>query len=710
MEKKIIRRKNISEETKDKIAELYLTKEVTSKQALADMFGMTKKRCSEILTERNIKTINPWDRTKVISVIEGDKYISTEEYTFIAKHKETGIEFKDFNNVSGKLTSYQMEIHPETENLNQIAKKRYYQKTGNYWYEQFYNIIQVPIIKKKMKGELYDSDIKEMIRLYQTGEIKMIHDLGSMFKITGNRVSKILKENGVEIRKRGGQFIENKIKRVYSNKPQEKYENHDNVIYKAICKKTGLEFEDFLNNSGILTRYIMKEYPDFKIKSSKVNIRDYSISGEYWYEEFFDILPFEKPEIKKCAYCDFEMPLNVSNRQYRMHLTMQHGITIKEHLQKYPEDKNIFIENYKEIKYREDKNNLITCGISGEEYCFIGSKHLNSHGISVKDYKKQFGTNMSNSYRIAVTKRLHSYNENGLTVVKESRSELEIKDYIVSLGFSAESNRSILNGKEIDILIEDKKIGIEYNGNKWHSEWFGKKEPSHHLNKTLLANEKGYYLIHIFEDEYELNKKLISNKISHLLGVNENLPKIGARKTIIKEIGIDVTEKFLNEFHIQGVGQSTVSIGTFYNDLLIGVMTFKILNRNTNDYDLTRFATDYNYICQGVASKMLTYFIKNYNPSSIISFADRRWTLDKDNNLYTKLGFKLNDVLKPDYKYYNPTVDRYRRFHKFGFRKQTLHKKFGLPLEMTETEMVKQLGYDRIWDCGLFKYRLDLNN
>ena len=23
---------------------------------------------------------------------------------------------------------------------------------------------------------------------------------------------------------------------------------------------------------------------------------------------------------------------------------------------------------------------------------------------------------------------------------------------------------------------------------------------------------------------------------------------------------------------------------------------------------------------------------------------------------------------------------------------------------MTETEMVKELGYDRIWDCGLIKY------
>jgi hypothetical protein len=39
-----------------------------------------------------------------------------------------------------------------------------------------------------------------------------------------------------------------------------------------------------------------------------------------------------------------------------------------------------------------------------------------------------------------------------------------------------------------------------------------------------------------------------------------------------------------------------------------------------------------------------------------------------------------------------------------GFNKQTLSKKYGFPIEMTETEMIKELGYDRIWDCGLIKY------
>ena len=42
--------------------------------------------------------------------------------------------------------------------------------------------------------------------------------------------------------------------------------------------------------------------------------------------------------------------------------------------------------------------------------------------------------------------------------------------------------------------------------------------------------------------------------------------------------------------------------------------------------------------------------------------------------------------------------------HKFGFSKQKLNKLYNLPLSMTEKEMCDKLGFERIWDCGLYKY------
>ena len=98
---------------------------------------------------------------------------------------------------------------------------------------------------------------------------------------------------------------------------------------------------------------------------------------------------------------------------------------------------------------------------------------------------------------------------------------------------------------------------------------------------------------------------------------------------------------------------------------------------------------------------MFSYFKKNYKPIYVKSFLDRRWCFDCDNNIYTKLGFALDKVEPPNYSYTN---GHGLRMHKFGFRKQILHKKYGLPLSMTESEMTKHLGYYRIWDCGLLKY------
>ena len=36
--------------------------------------------------------------------------------------------------------------------------------------------------------------------------------------------------------------------------------------------------------------------------------------------------------------------------------------------------------------------------------------------------------------------------------------------------------------------------------------------------------------------------------------------------------------------------------------------------------------------------------------------------------------------------------------------KRKQYEKYGFPMTMTETEIAKELGYDRIWDCGLIKY------
>ena len=285
----------------------------------------------------------------------------------------------------------------------------------------------------------------------------------------------------------------------------------------------------------------------------------------------------------------------------------------------------------------------------------------------------------------------------------ESKKENEIFDFLQKNDNNVVQNdRKILNGKELDIYIPSKQIAIEYNGLKWHSEEFGRNK-WYHLNKTLECNNKGIKLLQIFEDEYIEHKDIVLNKISHILGIQQELPKIMGRKCRIENISKDIAEQFLNDYHIQGYARSTVYLGAMYEEKLIAVMTFKQEFKNSSKWELTRFASDYHYVCQGVGGKMFNWFIKKYDPSEVKSFADRRWTLDKKDNLYVKLGFKLTKELNPNYEYIYLSNPK-KRMHKFNFRKQILHKRYGLPLTMTEIEMAKELGYDRIWDCGLLKF------
>ena len=286
------------------------------------------------------------------------------------------------------------------------------------------------------------------------------------------------------------------------------------------------------------------------------------------------------------------------------------------------------------------------------------------------------------------------------TLIHNGKSE----DEIISLFSEIEHqqhNREILNGMEIDIFIPPLKLGIEYNGLRWHSEEFG-KDHRYHLNKLNKCNEQGIKLIQIFEDEWINHRDICESKLKQICGLNRN-PKIYGRKCEIREItNKDIAYKFLDKNHIQGRTSFTIALGAYHQEELVGVMTFK--KEKEGYWDLNRFATDINYQCVGIGGKLFKYFTRNYPFIEIKSFADRRWTTDPTNNLYIKLGFEFDSYVPPTYWYYNSKINPYTRFHKFGFRKQHLHNQYGLPLTMTEREMTETLGYTRIWDCGLIKY------
>ena len=547
-------------------------------------------------------------------------------------------------------------------------------------------------------------DIENNIKDYKRGN--NLETVAIRYHIGKIKLKKILSSNGIKIRRKGGQKLETNW--IVNDWKIEKYPMVEGYHYVAIFNNDGKEFYDHMNQGGFLTSYI-REKIDIEIPTLYDRRKYYMETGNYWWEQWFTIEKRENKPIKKCPYCEWTTEdINNMSGAFEVHLRDKHGISKIEYLKKHPEDKEYFTlaANTLNLQMSTNEDEYVVCAICGKKLARIDWRHLRKHNITKLEYIEKYGDNL-------VCKKLHdrlseiSIKANmNMEPTRHSKPELEIKNFLIDNGFKCKSDRKILEGKELDILIPSVNVAIEFNGNIHHTEWFGAKSRQYHLNKTKLCKQKGIKLIHIFEDEFHNSKEIVFNKIAHIVGAQQDSPKIYARKCIVKEVDRYTAEVFLETFHIQGFDPSTVHYGAFYKDNLIAVMSFLRNKKNGNDWELTRFASDYNYICCGVGGKLFKHFVREYNPDSVKSFADRRWTVDEENNVYIQLGFKFEGYTPPDYKYYNSTVDKYKRFHKFGFRKKTLLKKYPDKLvpEMTETEMVKELGYDRIWDCGLIKY------
>lgn len=261
-------------------------------------------------------------------------------------------------------------------------------------------------------------------------------------------------------------------------------------------------------------------------------------------------------------------------------------------------------------------------------------------------------------------------------------------------------NKDIINNYrdkyEIDIYLPDLKLGFEFNGLYYHSEKF--KHKNYHLDKTNYFNSKGIRIIHIWEDDWVYKEQIIKSQILNWIGNTKS--KIYGRNCYVKNIDTILAIDFLNNNHIQGKVNSIVKLGLYNNDNLVGVMTFDHFEgrkrMNDNEWNLSRFCNKLGINVIGGASKLLSFFIENYKPIRIISYADRDWSLG---NLYHKLGFKNININKPDYKY---IIDN-RRIHKSRYRKSRLNT------NLTESIKMSNDGILKIYDCGKIKFEMIIN-
>lgn len=305
--------------------------------------------------------------------------------------------------------------------------------------------------------------------------------------------------------------------------------------------------------------------------------------------------------------------------------------------------------------------------------------------------------NIHPAYVVQIAK---SFGCNNLIKVKTGRSKLEdeLCEYIKTLTTHEviQSDRSVLNGRELDIYIPDLKLAIEFNGVYWHSEMH--KDERYHQQKTLDCLKQGVRLIHIFEYEWINPDK--QTKIMRYLAdvIGEHSEIYYARNLNIREPSVQESVEFLDKYHLQGYTNAPIRYGLYNDTEMLGIITFGKPRFSSNyEYELIRLCWKPGVNVVGGFERLFKHFVTEHNPSSIVTYSDiSKFT----GNSYLRVGFKasIGDLTSPNYVWVG--LKDYSTLSRYQTQK---HKLVELGLGDagdTEASIMENLGYIRMYDCG----------
>tara|TARA_Y100000034_G_C6903063_1_gene418221 strand:+ start:1911 stop:3548 length:1638 start_codon:yes stop_codon:yes gene_type:complete len=277
----------------------------------------------------------------------------------------------------------------------------------------------------------------------------------------------------------------------------------------------------------------------------------------------------------------------------------------------------------------------------------------------------------------------------------ESKGQIEIFEFITSLGVTAVmSDRTIIKPKELDIVIPNKKLAIEFNGLFWHSEKYMNK--SYHAQKTQTCKMAGYQLLHVFDDEWRKKQDIIKSMIRYKLGLCQR--RIGARKCRIKNVNVSDRRQFFNENHIDGDTPSTCAIGLYLgNELLACLSLRRPFHKKWKDrLEIARFAQKRDTTVAGSLSRLTKVALQKTGKErkkGLISYVDTRYGNGQG---YISAGFQKESETKGSFWW----TDNYSRFNRFKFRADKLRG-------LTEKEVALEAGVMKIYGCPQIVMTID---
>lgn len=292
-----------------------------------------------------------------------------------------------------------------------------------------------------------------------------------------------------------------------------------------------------------------------------------------------------------------------------------------------------------------------------------------------------------------------------------SKQHQQILDYVKNVyqGDVVVNDRSILEGKELDIYIPEKNFGIEFDGLYWHSEKIKPNIKKINQTKSQIVQDKKINFLAIYEDEWAnpVKQELIKAMIRNRLGIKPLHTKRASKLSVKKLTKNKDFKHFFDTYHLDGHVNASFAYGLFDGEKLISCMSFR-KSFSDKEWEIARFATDYNYKVHGNAGKLVAEFKKEYN-AKLVTYSNNRLS---HGDVYEKLGFKnITKTTSPSYYYTDFKVRLWRFKCKRDNTPEILEK---FPTEKQQAEggvfSEKHLGHKkclyRIYDYGHKKWFL----
>lgn len=297
------------------------------------------------------------------------------------------------------------------------------------------------------------------------------------------------------------------------------------------------------------------------------------------------------------------------------------------------------------------------------------------------------------------TERLHSILSQRKAMLKRvSKVNLDFKNRLNAVGWDAQEEFNIEN-KWYDLWTEGSPILVEvdptythYTDGKQMSDSIDSVPPTYQLEKSELADKYGFHCVHVFDwdDKYQIVQLLRNDR-----------KLIYARKCKVFEIGPDTARDFESIYHLQGpVKGQVVCLGLSYEDKLVEVMTFGRPRYNKNyQWELLRLCTQFDYTVVGGASKLFKYFLRTYNPDSIISYCDRA---KFSGDVYRKIGMTLHHTTDPARIWSKGT----KKITDNLLRQRGYDQLFGTHYGKgtSNVELMIENNWHSVYDCGQFVF------